>query len=70
MPVIVKPAGEPLALLWRQGLDGGFQLFHAHVMNLQSIPPIANPNLPALVAQVLQKIFNQRLHENTTITVL
>jgi hypothetical protein len=62
MPVIVKPASKPPALFWRQGFDGGFQLFHAHAMNLHSIPPIANPNFAALVAQVLQEIFDERLH--------
>jgi hypothetical protein len=60
--MFVEPAGEPPALFRRQGLDGGFQLFHAHAVNLQSPAPIANQKSSALVAQVLQKIFDERLH--------
>jgi hypothetical protein len=57
VPVIVKPAGELPALFRRQGLDGGFQLFHAHAINLQFFAPIANQKLPAFVAEVLREIF-------------
>jgi hypothetical protein len=56
VPVIVKPAGKLPALFQRQGLDGGFQLFHAHAINLQFSTPIANQKLPVFPVAVLLKI--------------
>jgi hypothetical protein len=67
--MFIEPAGEPPALLRRQGLDGGFQLFHAHALNLRFPKPIANQNLPALMAQVLQKIFDERIGLFVQITI-
>jgi hypothetical protein len=42
--MIIKPAGKTLTLFRWQSFDGGFQLYHTHVMNLQFPLRIANQN--------------------------
>jgi hypothetical protein len=66
VPVLVKPPHQLRAFRRRQRPDAGFNLLHAHgskftAPGVDCESKVAR-RLPALVAQVLQKIFDERLH--------